>query len=154
MAKQPASRNASEDLTSLRNALGPRDLKGTILCFVRDITHSEIEVSFDMGATFERVSSEEISGAEKVKQVVLANAIYDLVRLYTKDYHPTIEIAALSAQVRSQRAYPPRQSCGCSEPQARDGVLHCRDVCAEAHGCDWVNCVFWCAFLRAEQASA
>ena len=130
---------ASSDLQTLSQSINPKDYRSTMLCLVRSTTDDEVEASLDLGETWDRLPLDELTGAEVVKQVEMPDAAYDLVRLFLKEPHPTIELVALSAQVRLMK-----------DPPTERG--HCMYLCHESpytkHGTAFVNCVFWCAFLR------
>lgn len=135
---------------ALRDSIRPRSFEGTTLCFVRAVGETAIEASFDFGATWHDFPLTEIVSAETVRTVTFQNASYELVRLFLREDHPTIEIAALTAQVRHLQGKD--RSCGCGERKAartsaaRD--LHCDELCRDKVGCDWWDCMFWCIFFR------
>lgn len=135
------------DVQRLRESIAPEDYPGSMLCFVRAASETELEASLDLGETWDHLPVGEIVGAEVVKQIVRPRAAYQLVRLTLKDAHPTIEIAALRAQVRSLRGLLKR------DPVER--IYTCEDLCMESpftsSGCSYVNCLFWCVFLREER---
>ena len=142
------------DLRALRDAIRPTQFEHTLLCFVRAIAEDSVEASLDFGETWDKLPLSEVSAAHVVKDVALPKATYQLVRLVLTDVHPMIELAALGAQVRLMRSFG---GCGqvAAQPNAQNrpplplGARgHCRDLCAEATGCDYIDCLFWCAFLR------
>jgi hypothetical protein len=149
--------STSPDLQAFRQAVQPKDHASTTLCFVKSITADAMEISFDFGVNWDTVPVSEVTGAEVVKRVERPAAQYDLARLYLKESHPTIEIAALSAQVRHLQKSP---GCDCGTTPANQrglqvegadpdpNVMRCGDICAGLSGCEWTRCLFWCAFLR------
>ena len=127
--------------------------KHTIVTFIRETTANYLEASPDFGQTWVKFPVSEIDDAEVIKQVPTAKGSFPLVRLLLKEDHPTIEIAALRAQVRFLTA---GGNCSCNDKtssiQPTGGTymmpLQCGSVCAGETGCDWWACVYWCGFLR------
>jgi hypothetical protein len=142
------------DVRALRDAIRPEQFEHTMLCFVRAVAEDSVEASLDFGETWEKLPLSEVSSAHVAKDVALPKATYQLVRLVLTDVHPMIELAALSAQVRLMRSFG---GCGqvAPQPNAQNrpplGIVRagfCRDLCADQSGCDYIDCLFWCAFLR------
>jgi hypothetical protein len=128
------------------------EFTNTILCLARGGTPTSLDASLDLGNSWTELPLAETSDAEVIKTIDLHAARYPLVRLFLATEHPTIEIAALEAQVRLMRQHP----CSCtttnSASQVRPFYGHgggsVLEMCADETGCDFVACVYWATFLR------
>jgi hypothetical protein len=153
--KDDSMSTSSPQLQTFRQSISPKDHSDTTLCFIKSMSADSMDISFDFGVSWDTVRVDEITHAEMVKRVDMSHAQYDLARLFLKESHPTIEIAALSAQVRHLRG---KTGCDCASAAAGQRVhqteeesassWQCGDLCAGETGCAYTRCLFWCAFLR------
>lgn len=143
-------------LSEFHTQLNVQSYKNTILCLVRSGDQDSLEASLDFGASWNRFPLDEATNAEVVRQVDLPKGSYPLVRLALKDDHPTIEIAALKAQVDMMRRVTQSSPCGCGSQPASSTVgevipfgpwgKSCLELCSDENGCGWAACIYWCAF--------
>src|SRR5205085_403431 len=87
----------------------------SLITITRAVTDTHVEASPDFGETWENLPLAEIVDVEVLKDVPTVRGSYPLVRLLLQEEHPTIEIAALRAQVRALRSGLKR-GCACSQP--------------------------------------
>jgi hypothetical protein len=141
----------NDSLDTLIAGIRPEAFQHSTLCLVRSATQDSIEGSFDFGETWDILPVSELIATCIVKDVLLPKAIYQLVRLVLKKEHPTIELAALSAQIRYIQA---NSQCSCfatsttASANSVNSLSTTSPRCEEESGCSFWGCLYWATFLR------
>lgn len=155
---------ANFDAAALRQAIQTSEPPHSTICFVREVTDTDLEVKFRVEAdgVWVRLPIEEIAWANVLRQVRTATGDYSVVELGLNDSHPQTEIAALEAQVKQLQDRSNTPCAGAAtlrhttEPLARPALARLTtdepdpfpptDLCPECRGL--TGCANWRCHFR------